>query len=200
MCWAYFNVIVCVPGGIENKAPGTGTQKSSLSAYKKYTSEVPPPVFPFRPAERKILTENYINRRVFSPVMDYRRGIYKSKGEHRIADYLSDQRIAFDYEYPMAIRDRGMVRIWYPDFRLRDYGMILEYFGVNNDDAYNDQIAHKILTYQAAGIDGIYMLESSFDGDWKGQILERIDQVQSDRLDKIRSINDRIYAAARARR
>jgi hypothetical protein len=77
--------------------------------------------------------------------------------------------------------------------------MILEYFGMNGDAAYNDQIAHKILTYQAAGIDGIYMLESSFDGDWQGQITERIEQVQSDKLQKIRSLNDQIYAAARSR-
>ena len=131
--------------------------------------------------------------------MDYSRGAYKSNGERRIAEYLTDQRIAFDYEYPLAIQDRGMVRLWYPDFRLRDYGMILEYFGVNNDEAYNDQIAHKIMTYQAAGIDGIYMLESSFDGDWKGQIVERIEQVQSDKLQKIRSINDQIYAAVQTR-
>ena len=114
---------------------------------------------------------------------------YKSRGEQKIADFLTEQKIKFDYEYPLAIRDRGQVRIWYPDFHLPEYGMILEYFGMNGDSAYNEQIAHKIRTYQAAGIDGIYLLESSFYGDWQEQILGRIEQSLEGKLQQIRSIN-----------
>jgi hypothetical protein len=124
-----------------------------------------------------------------------RKSIYKSKGEERIADYLQERSIAFQYEYPLAIMDRGQVRIWYPDFRLPEYNMIIEYFGMNGNAAYNEQIVHKIRTYQEAGIDGIYLLESSFEGDFRDGITARIEQSLEGKLRKIRSINQQIYAA-----
>jgi len=123
--------------------------------------------------------------------------VYKSKGEERIADYLVERNIAFQYEYPLAIMDRGLVRIWYPDFRLPEYNMIIEYFGMNANTSYNEQIAHKIRTYQEAGIDGIYLLESSFSGGWKEGITARIEQSLEGKLRKIRSIyqqNDAVPA------
>jgi hypothetical protein len=120
---------------------------------------------------------------------------YKSQGEQRIADFLTEQKIKFDYEYPLAIRDRGQVRIWYPDFRLPEYGMILEYFGMNGNAAYNEQIAHKIQTYQTVGVEGIYLLESSFYGDWQEQILGRIEQTLEGKLRRIRSVNQGTHSA-----
>ena len=131
--------------------------------------------------------------------MDSIGGVYKSKGERRIAEYLQERNIAFQYEYPLAIRDRSMVRIWYPDFRLPEYGMIIEYFGMNGNASYNEQIAHKIKTYQEAGIDGIYLLESSFSGDWEEGISARIEQTLEGKLRKIRSINQAMYATTAKR-
>lgn len=125
---------------------------------------------------------------------NYRSSIYKSKGEERIADYLEERNIKFQYEYPLAIKDRGQVRIWYPDFRLPEYNVIVEYFGMNGNAAYNEGIAHKIKTYQEAGIEGIYLLESSFSGDWKENIPARIEQSLEGKLKRIRSINQQIYA------
>ena len=88
----------------------------------------------------------------------------------------------------MAIKDRGQVRIWYPDFRLPQYyGMIIEYFGVNGNAGYDEQTIHKIETYKNAGIEGIYMLESSFLGNWQEQILERIEQSLEGKLHAIQS-------------
>jgi hypothetical protein len=126
---------------------------------------------------------------------DQKTSHYKSQGERRIAGFLDTQDIAFQYEYPLAIKDREQVRIWYPDFRLPEYGMIIEYFGMNGNDAYNEQMFHKIDTYKRAGIDGIYLLESSFSGDWQEQILERIEGKLEDKLRKIRSVNQAMYAA-----
>lgn len=124
-----------------------------------------------------------------------KRSIYKSRGEERIADYLQNQKIAFHYEYPLAIVDRDQVRIWYPDFRLPEYNMIIEYFGINGNAAYNEQIAHKMQSYQNAGIDGIYLLESSFSGNWKEGIPARIERSLEGKLEKIRAINQTMYAA-----
>ena len=67
--------------------------------------------------------------------------------------------------YPLAIMDREKVRIWYPDFRLPEYGTIIEYFGMNGNDAYNEQI------------------------------VERIEGKLEDKLRKIRSVNQAMYAA-----
>ena len=75
--------------------------------------------------------------------------------------------------------------------------MIIEYFGMNANTAYNEQIAHKIRTYQEAGIDGIYLLESSFSGGWEEGITARIEQSLEGKLRKIRSIyqqNDAVPA------
>ena len=110
---------------------------------------------------------------------------FKSKGEREIASYLDEQGMAYQYEYPLAILDRGKTRIWYPDFRLPEYGMIIEYFGMNGNNSYNEQMAHKMKVYKDAGVDGIYLLESSLRGPWQELIAERIEQVQEGRLRKI---------------
>ena len=104
--------------------------------------------------------------------------------------------IAFQYEYPLAVRDRGQVKIWYPDFRLPEYGPIIEYFGVNGHPGYNEQMAHKISVYRAAGIDGIYLTESSFRGDWQGLILDRIEQTLEGKLRRISMVNRTEYSIA----
>jgi len=123
-----------------------------------------------------------------------RRSLYKSKGEEQIADFLKSRSIAFQYEYPLAIKDRDQVRIWYPDFRLPEYGMIIEYFGMNGNTAYDEQIAHKIFTYKEAGVDGIYLLESSLSGNWQEQILGRIEQSLEGKLRKIASHRSGCYS------
>ena len=124
---------------------------------------------------------------------------YKSQGEQKIADFLKGEGIAFQYEYPLAIEDRGQVRIWYPDFRLPEYGMIIEYFGMNGNNAYDEQMYHKIQAYRQARIEGIYLVESSFLGNWQDQILERIEGNLEDKLRKIRSINQARYSAQAGR-
>ena len=111
---------------------------------------------------------------------------FKSRGEREIAGFLDKQKIAYQYEYPLAIIDRGKTKIWYPDFRLPEYGMIIEYFGMNGNSSYNDQMAHKIKTYKEAGIEGIFLVDSTMRGEWQGVIVERIEQVLEGKLRRIR--------------
>ena len=110
---------------------------------------------------------------------------FKSRGEREIAEFLSRQEIAYQYEYPLAIMDRGQTRIWYPDFRLPEYGTIIEYFGMNGDSSYNGQMAHKMKVYKKVGIDGIYLLDSTMRGPWQEMIVERIEQVLEGKLKQI---------------
>ena len=110
---------------------------------------------------------------------------FKSRGERAIAEFLDGQEIAYQYEYPLAIVDREKTRIWYPDFRLPEYGTIREYFGMNGNSSYNGQMAHKMKVYQKAGIDGIYLTESTMRGPWQEMVIERIEQTLEGKLRKI---------------
>ncbi len=55
-------------------------------------------------------------------------------------------------------------------------------------------MAHKISTYKEAGIDGIYLTESSFSGDWQRWIVDRIEQTLEGKLRRISTVNREDYA------
>jgi len=125
---------------------------------------------------------------VESPV--WRRPAYKSKAEIQIARLLDRERIAFRYEHPLAVIDRNKTKIWYPDFSLSDYGMIIEYFGMNGDSGYRKQAEHKMQVYRQNGIEGVFLTEESFPGDWPAKIIGQIEGVLQGRL-------HRFYGAGR---
>ena len=110
---------------------------------------------------------------------------FKSRGEREIARFFDRQQIAYEYEYPLAVVDRGKTKIWHPDFALPEYGVILEYFGMNGNSSYNEQMAHKMKVYQEAGINGIYLTESTMRGPWQEMVIERIEQTLEGKLRKI---------------
>lgn len=109
---------------------------------------------------------------------------FKSKGEEQIARLFDRSSIAYRYEQPTAVVDRGKTRIWYPDFYLPEYGMIVEYFGINGNKAYDDQTRHKVEVYNANGLEGIFLTEASFKGDWPTHIIGQIENVLKNRLDR----------------
>lgn len=109
---------------------------------------------------------------------------YKSWGEEQIARLLDKNQIAYQYEYPLAVIDRGKTRLNYPDFRLKDFGIIIEYFGVNGDSGYDERAKHKIEVYKQAGIDGLYLTRDSLRGDWPKKILGGIGDILKGRLEK----------------
>lgn len=112
---------------------------------------------------------------------------YKSWGEEQIARLLDRNRITHQYEYPLALVDRGRVRLYYPDFQLPEYGLIIEYFGVNGDPAYDRQTRHKIEAYRKAGIDGLFLTRDSLRGDWPNKIMGQIEDILKCRLDRFYS-------------
>lgn len=121
---------------------------------------------------------------------EYRVQGLKSKGEVQIARLLERNGIAYQYEYPLALIDRGKTRIWYPDYRLPEYGMIIEYFGVNGDSGYDERTRHKMEVYKQNGIEGLFLNESSLKGDWPDRIMEKIEDIIKDRLDRFYSRQD----------
>ena len=131
------------------------------------------------------------------------RPAYKSKAEIQIARLLDRERIAFRYEHPLAVIDRSKARIWYPDFSLSDYGMIIEYFGMNDDPGYRERAEHKMQVYRENGIEGVFLTEESFQGDWPARIVGQIEGILQGRLDRFyrsrrRAIGDRKPAGERA--
>ena len=56
---------------------------------------------------------------------------------------------------------------------------------MNGNNAYNEQMAHKMKVYQEAGINGIYLTESTMRGPWQDMVIERIEQTFEGKLRKI---------------
>lgn len=121
---------------------------------------------------------------------DYRYGgsktekSFKSKGEVQIARLLERNRIVYEYEHPTAVLDKEKVKIWYPDFHLPEYGIIIEYFGVNGKSSYDEQARHKMKVYEENGIEGLFLTESCFKGDWPRSIMGRIEDILKSRLER----------------
>jgi len=125
-------------------------------------------------------------------VRNCRKQRFKSRGEEQIARLLERNGINYWYEYPLAVIDNGMTRLWYPDFQLPGYGMIVEYFGVNGKQDYDERTRHKLEIYEQNGIEGLFLTEASFKGDWPGRIVGQIEDILKGRL-------DRFYDRARRR-
>jgi len=109
---------------------------------------------------------------------------YKSWGEEQIARFLDRNKIKYQYEYPLAIVDYGKIRTWYPDFRLPEQGIIIEYLGINGNSNYDEQSRHKIQVYKKEGIDGLFLTRDSLRGDWPGKILGGIEDILKGRLER----------------
>ena len=129
---------------------------------------------------------------------------YKSKAEIQIARLLDREGIAFWYEHPLAVVDHGKTKVWYSDFTLSEYGMIIEYFGMNGDPGYRKRSEHKTEVYRENGIEGVFLTEESFKGDWPARVLGQIEGILQGRLDRFygsgrRAIGDRKSAYERAK-
>ncbi|AQT68734.1 endonuclease I [Anaerohalosphaera lusitana] len=102
---------------------------------------------------------------------------YRSKGEQRIADYLSSQRIRFQYEPPTMVYDLNCkLRVWYPDFRLGGKnGLILEYAGIKNDPDYDRGIAKKKKLYRANGLEALFVYpEDIYRKNWRSNLGDKL--------------------------
>lgn len=100
---------------------------------------------------------------------------YKSEGERQIAWLLKSRGIRFHYEHPLAVVDRGKTRIWYPDFFLPEYGMVIEYIGMTGDSHYQKGVERKRDCYQAMGLPAILLDKEYFTGYWPGRLFSQIE-------------------------
>ena len=106
---------------------------------------------------------------------------YKSRGEREIADCLNQYGIPFVYEKPTAIIDSGKFKVYYPDFSL-DYGLIIEYFGVNKNPEYAERTRHKIRVYKENRLDVISLYPQDICNTLQTTLLNKIDSALEKRL------------------
>jgi hypothetical protein len=105
----------------------------------------------------------------------------KSEGENQIERLLRRCGLVYRYEYPLAVVERGKTRIWYPDFFLPEYGVVIEYAGLNGDE-YEAGLRYKRSVYEKLGIPAIFVFPDSFRGYWPGRLLAEIEEIEEGRV------------------
>jgi hypothetical protein len=98
---------------------------------------------------------------------------YKSKGEYEIAKLLHKLGFEFEYEFPIAIVDDKKPKLWYPDFYLKEYQVVVEYFGMYaHNTNYANNADHKKEVYKDCGIQfvSIYHINKK----WEEYLLKSI--------------------------
>jgi len=119
---------------------------------------------------------------------------YKSKGEKAVADILTKYNIDFEYEYPILIKqnydgDDEKLRIWYPDFWLPKYSIIIEYFGMEGDVNYDKGKREKLDTFKRLDIDCISVKPSTIKKDLKSYLLISIKKLINEKVRHFESRN-----------
>jgi hypothetical protein len=116
---------------------------------------------------------------------------FKSRGERKIAKFLDDKKIKYEYEAGSLVRDEQQKqRIWYLDFYLPEFGMYVEYFGIVNNPDYDKGIRTKRNVYSKMAMDVIEIYPQMFAENWKGYIINKIEDRVQRQYDKMVSIND----------
>ncbi|MBU0461706.1 MAG: hypothetical protein KJ574_03910 [Nanoarchaeota archaeon] len=107
--------------------------------------------------------------------------------EKKIADFLDSVGIKYVYENPILIEqefhNKKFLRIYYPDFFLSQYGIILEFWGMHEDQEYAKGMEKKKQDYYHNWIFvvNVYNLE----GNWQEYVLKKIREVSEHRLMRV---------------
>lgn len=111
---------------------------------------------------------------------------YKSKGEEMIAELLEKYKIDFIYEHPLLIKqayeeDTEKLRIWYPDFWLPKYSIVIEYWG-GKSEAYNKAKQDKIKAYKDMEIDYISVYPKTLQLNLRAYLLMKIKEKLNEKV------------------
>ena len=92
-----------------------------------------------------------------------------------IAEILTKYNIEFKYEHPLLIEqqhdnDSKKLRIWYPDFWLPKYSIIIEYWGMDTSEYQKGKKA-KLKAYRTLDIDCISVKGSTLEKNLKSYLL-----------------------------
>lgn len=120
---------------------------------------------------------------------------FKSHGEAAIAEALIKYNIEFVYEYPLLIKeqknnDTEKLRIWYPDFWLPRYSIVIEYFGKEGEKNYDEGKRCKLDAYKKLNIDCISVKRSTIQKDLKSYLLIKIKTLLNEKVRHFETRND----------
>ncbi len=102
---------------------------------------------------------------------------FKSEGERRIASFLTDSSIKYQYEPGVLVNSyEYKPRIWYPDFYLPEFGTYIEYYGLAGRQNYDRGIKRKETTYSKMGLDVIPVYPWTFTENWQGYLMNELEQ------------------------
>jgi hypothetical protein len=105
---------------------------------------------------------------------------YRSDGERKIAGLLDQYKIKYVYEKPTLVQDNGSkLRLWYPDFTLPEFDILIEYYGMANggNDDYDKGVKRKQDVYLNGHNKAISVYRSTFNGNWQQYILGGIQNI-----------------------
>jgi hypothetical protein len=105
----------------------------------------------------------------------------KSEGEKKVWKFLNELGIDVRYEQPFMIQDsHNYWRIFYPDFYLPDFGILIEYYGVENNENYDKIRDDKKEAYSNTGMACIPL--HGLKENWQDYILKMIKTISKRRF------------------
>lgn len=100
---------------------------------------------------------------------------FKSRGEKKIAGFLEENDIKYNYEAGVLIyQTKNFPRIWYPDFELPEFSTYIEYYGMVGNPDYDRGIKVKEAAYGKMGMSVIPIYPHMFSENWQGYIMKEI--------------------------
>ena len=123
---------------------------------------------------------------------------FRSMGEAQVGRLLNKVGVTYLYEHPVAVMDDGKVRIWYPDFQLPGYGILVEYCGVKDNAGYDAGMRKKQAVYESNGLTAVMLTPDDLRGNWPGKVLGRIEGILQERVGKFREKRESAYGKRRS--
>ncbi len=119
---------------------------------------------------------------------------YKSKGERKVAEVLDSLNLDYTYEPRVLVEEKNTgdtekARLWYPDFFVKNLGIIIEYVGMPENKEYMKGIERKRETYERMGLKVVYIN--------KDDIFEKDNNYQL-RRDYRERIAEKIYSVGKS--
>jgi len=110
-----------------------------------------------------------------------------SKGELAIMEVLDKYNVDYKFDHPMLIEeekenDKLRTRIWYPDFWLPKYSIIIEFFGMMDKPNYKKGKEEKLKAYKKLDIDCISVYPKTVQGDLKSYLLINIKKLINEKV------------------
>ena len=122
---------------------------------------------------------------------------YRSWGEAQLARFFESSGVSYFYEHPLALVEGGKTRLWYPDFRLADNGILVEYCGMVGKPDYDAGVEKKRAAYRENGYAALMLTPDYFRGNWPQKLRGEIEGTLQGRLDSFRGLRSHGYDGRR---